>query len=121
MCVFLLRQAHELIQQDDGNESGATWEKLDVPDELKFEGNLEHVSQQIGEKESTMQNAEILSDGALKDSVQVEMDKLDADEETDRVCTRKKALCTPLHHLCFCFSWLVWTKDKRKTRVTQPC
>ena len=102
-----------------------------MPDELKFEGSLEEVSKEVGEKESTMANAEVLSDGAVKDSVQVEMDKLDADEETDRMCT----LPTRKAHeskICFfaCtspFSVSLGRHKKQstkqtKTRVTtQPC
>ena len=65
---------------------GAKQFDLDAPDELKLGEELEHVTQEVGQKESMMADSEILSDGAEKEADQIEMDKAQDDEEQDRMC-----------------------------------
>lgn len=68
---------HEyLTSENDASESNEWDMKFDAPDKVEVEGDLEQVSEEIGAKESTMDDAEILSDSAVKEADQVEMDKL---------------------------------------------
>ena len=67
---------HEhLTSQNDASESNEWDMKFDAPDKVEVEGDLEQVSEEIGAKESAM-DVEILSDSAVKEADQVEMDKL---------------------------------------------
>ena len=71
---------------------------VDVPSELTLSEAMEHVTQEVGQKESMMDDAEILSDGADKEADEIEMDKAQQDEEEARLwlCTLTFFLSLPL-------------------------
>ena len=71
-------QAHEFVQQ--GKQAD-----MDVPDDLQVTGDVADVAQEIGEKESMMKDAEILSDAAVTEADEIAMDQADGEEEQERV------------------------------------